>query len=66
LIELDRTETFTHLRLWPVIRISANGEKYDVVMARTQRALQSARKYSLVANSIKSEILIEPTIEILE
>jgi organic hydroperoxide reductase OsmC/OhrA len=66
LIELDRTETFTHLRLWPVIRISANGEKYDVVMVRTQRALQSARKYSLVANSIKSEILIEPTIEILE
>jgi len=66
LIELDRTETFTHLRLWPVIRISANGEKHDVVLARTQRALQSARKYSLVANSVKSEILIEPTIEILE
>jgi len=66
LIELDRTEIFTHLRFWPVIRISANGEDREAVLARTKRALQSAQKYSLVANSVKSEITIEPTIEILE
>ena len=64
LIELDRTEIFTHLRLWPVIRISAGEEMRQVIEARARRALQSAQKYSLVANSVKSQILIEPTIEI--
>ncbi len=66
LIELDRTEIFTHLRLYPVSHISAAGEKREAVLARTQRALQSARKYSLVANSVKSEITIEPTIKIVD
>ena len=65
LIELDRTEIFTHLRFWPVIRIEAGGEPPSVVEARARRALQSAQKYSLVANSVKSEIIIEPEIEIL-
>lgn len=65
LIELDRTEIFTHLHLWPVIRIVAGEEQPAVVQARTHRALQSAQKYSLVANSVKSEIVIEPTIEIV-
>jgi organic hydroperoxide reductase OsmC/OhrA len=65
LIELDRTETFTHLRLWPQIRISAGVERPAVVEARARRALQSAQKYSLVANSVKSEIVVEPTIEIV-
>ena len=65
LIELDRTEIFTHLRFWPVIRIAAGGEEPAVVEARTRRALQSAQKYSLVANSVKSEIIIEPKIEIV-
>jgi len=65
LIELDRTETFTHLRLWPQIRISAGVEQPAVVEARARRALQSAQKYSLVANSVKSEIVVEPTIEIV-
>lgn len=64
LIELDRTEIFTHLRFWPIIRIAAGEEGADVVYARTKRALQSAQKYSLVANSVKSEIIIEPQIEI--
>ena len=64
LIELDRTETFTHLRFQPMIRIAAEGEDAAAVEARTRRALSSAQKYSLVANSIKSEILIEPTITI--
>jgi organic hydroperoxide reductase OsmC/OhrA len=65
LIELDRTEIFTHLRFWPVIRVSARDEKPDVVEGRVRRALQAAQKYSLVANSVKSEIVIEPQIEII-
>ena len=65
LIELDRTETFTHLRFRPVIRVSAGEEEKDAVRQRIQRALQSAQKYSLVANSVKSEIVIEPEIEIV-
>jgi small redox-active disulfide protein 2 len=65
LVELDRTEIFTHLRFWPVIRIAAGNEAPSVVEARTRRALQAAQKYSLVANSVKSEIIIEPNIEII-
>jgi organic hydroperoxide reductase OsmC/OhrA len=65
LIELDRTETFTHLRLWPVIRIRAGAERHEVVEARARRAVQSAQKYSLVANSVKSEVLVEATIEVV-
>ena len=65
LVELDRTEIFTHLRFWPVIRISIGDEKPAVIEARTRRALQSAQKYSLVANSVKSEIIIEPSIELV-
>lgn len=65
LIELDRTEIFTHLRFWPVIRISAGEEDAEVVRLRTVKALRSAQKYSLIANSVKSEIIIEPQIEIV-
>ena len=65
LIELDRTEIFTQLRFWPVIRVGAGGEQPEVVRARTLRALQAAQKYSLVANSVKSEIIIEPQVEIV-
>jgi organic hydroperoxide reductase OsmC/OhrA len=65
LIELDRTEIFTHLRFCPVIRIAAGDEASKAVEARARRALQSAQKYSLVANSVKSEIIIEPKIEII-
>jgi len=64
LIELDRTEIFTHIRLWPVIQIAAGEDDPAVVQARARRALQSALKYSLVANSVKSEIEVEPTIEV--
>ena len=66
LIELDRTEIFTRLHFRPVIRIAAAGEAHAVVEARTLRALQAARKYSLVANSVKSEIVIEPELIIEE
>ncbi|HPS32808.1 MAG TPA: OsmC family protein [Anaerolineaceae bacterium] len=65
-VEIDRTEMFTHLRYWPLIRISAAGEPHEIVRARAERALNAAQKYSLVANSVKSEIIIEPVIEILE
>jgi organic hydroperoxide reductase OsmC/OhrA len=65
LIELDRTEIFTHLRFWPIIKIRAGQEQPESVRERTLRALQSAQKYSLVANSVKSEIIIEPKIEII-
>jgi organic hydroperoxide reductase OsmC/OhrA len=65
LIELDRTETFTHLRFWPIIRVGAQGQEPAKVEARIRRALGSAQKYSLVANSVKSEIIIEPQIEIV-
>ena len=64
LIELDRTEIFSHIRLWPYIRIAANGADPAVIESRIQRALRAAQKYSLVANSVKSEVIIEPTIEI--
>jgi len=66
LIAFDRTELYTHLRFWPVIRISAAGEPREVMYARTERALKAAQKYSLVANSVKSEIIIEPQIEIVD
>jgi organic hydroperoxide reductase OsmC/OhrA len=65
LIELDRTEIFTHLRFWPVILIAAGNEVPSIVEARARRALQAAQKYSLVANSVKSKIIIEPKIEII-
>jgi len=66
LIELDRTELFTRLRFRPVIRVAAGGEAREVVEARVRRALQAAQKYSLVANSEKSEIVVEPEISIQE
>jgi organic hydroperoxide reductase OsmC/OhrA len=64
LVELDRTEIFTQLRLWPYIRVGANGDDPAAVESRIRRALRAARKYSLVANSVKSELVIEPTVEI--
>ncbi|MEN6493014.1 MAG: OsmC family protein [Thermoguttaceae bacterium] len=66
LIELDRTEIFTQLRFQPKIRVAAAGEAATVVEARVRRALQAAQKYSLVANSVKSEIVVDPEIVIEE
>jgi len=62
LIELDRTEIFTRVVLKPRIVLRAAGEDPAAVTRRAKRALDSARKYSLVANSIKSELVIEPEI----
>jgi organic hydroperoxide reductase OsmC/OhrA len=65
-VELDRTEMFTHLRFWPEIIVRAGP---DVSIAATEKrvrkALASAQKYSLVANSVKSEIVVEPAITII-
>jgi organic hydroperoxide reductase OsmC/OhrA len=65
LIELDRTEIFTKLALRPKIIVRADGQDKATVEKRVQRALESARKYSLVANSIKSEIVVEPALEVM-
>ena len=62
LVELDRTEIFTRLLFRPKIRISAGGEAKDAIEARTRRAVRAAQKYSLVANSVKSEVVVEPEI----
>ncbi len=64
LIELDRTEVFTRLCFRPAIRVAACGDAPATVEARVRRALQSAQKYSLVANSVKSQIIIEPEVSI--
>ena len=61
-IEIDRTEIFTRLHFRPIIRIAAGTELPAVVEARTRKALAAAQKYSLVANSVKSEIVVEPEI----
>jgi uncharacterized OsmC-like protein len=66
LIEIDRTEIFTRLLFKPVIRVATGGEPRDVIENRVKRAIQAAQKYSLVANSVKSEIVVEPEIVIEE
>jgi len=65
-IELDHTEYFSQIRLFPRIRVMENHEVGLKIENRIHRALKSAQKYSLVANSIKSEVIIEPTIEVVE
>ncbi len=65
-IALDRTESFTHLRFWPEIAVRARaGEGEAATEQRVRKALAAAQKYSLVANSVKSEIIIEPAITVL-
>ena len=65
LIELDRTEIFTEICLRPHIRVAANGRDPEATVARVRRALQPDQKYSLMANSIKGDVLLEPEIEII-
>jgi organic hydroperoxide reductase OsmC/OhrA len=62
LIELDRREIFTRLHFRPVIHVATNGEEPARVETRTRRALEAAQKYSLVANSVKAEIVVEPEV----
>lgn len=65
-IELDRTEIFSELHFWPEITVQAGDDDEAVTENRVRRALAAAQKYSLIANSVKSEIVIEPTIHILQ
>jgi organic hydroperoxide reductase OsmC/OhrA len=65
LIELDRTEIFTQVVLRPRIVVHADGQDTATVEKRVRRALESAQKYSLVANSIKSELVVEPEVGIV-
>jgi organic hydroperoxide reductase OsmC/OhrA len=65
LIELDRTEIFTKLVLRPKIVVRADGQDKAAIEKRVRRALESAQKYSLVANSVKSQVIIEPEVSIL-
>lgn len=55
---LDRTSTFEKIVLRP--RIIAQNCREDAV----RRALSLAEKYSLIAQSIKSKVFIEPMIQI--
>lgn len=65
LIELDRTEIFTDLVFRPKIVVKANGSEPERVLKQVSRALESAQKYSLVANSVKAKLTVEPNIEVL-
>ncbi|HEX9115654.1 MAG TPA: OsmC family protein, partial [Anaerolineae bacterium] len=67
LIEINLTERFTHLRFWPeiTVRVDAGGDAAGTER-RVRKALASAQKYSLVANSVKSEIIVEPTTTVLK
>lgn len=62
-VELDRTEIFSTVRLRPRIVLRAQDQERPRVEKQARRALESALKYSLVANSIKSEIHVDPVIE---
>jgi organic hydroperoxide reductase OsmC/OhrA len=64
-IELDRTEIFTDVALHPRIVVRSNAAGRDGILKRVHRALESAVKYSLVANSIKSKLAVEPQIEFI-
>ena len=55
---LDRTSWFKKIILYP--KLEVRGKPREVV----QRALDMALKYSTINQSLKSEIVIRPTIEI--
>jgi organic hydroperoxide reductase OsmC/OhrA len=63
-IELDRTEIFAELRFWPEITVRVHGDATEIEK-RVHRALAAAQKYSLVANSVKSEIIVEPRVAVI-
>ena len=64
LIELDRTEIFTRVVLKPRIVVRAGNEPAEAVEKRVRRGLESAQKFSLVANSVKSKVDVDPDIVI--
>lgn len=64
-VELDRTEIFSEVRLWPQICVAANGADPALIEQRVAKAIQAAQKYSLIANSVKSAVILEPAITIV-
>ena len=64
-IELDRTELFTQVVLSPQIVVCSDESEKDGTLKRLQRALDSSVKYSLVANSIRSKLILQPEIKIV-
>jgi organic hydroperoxide reductase OsmC/OhrA len=54
---LDRTSIVERTVLRPLIKVKA------VSVDRVAKALDWARKYSLVANSIRSQVTVEPKVE---
>jgi len=65
LIELDRTEIFTKVLLRPNITVRCEVSQKEITGKRVLRALETAQKYSLVANSVKSRVVIEPNLKLL-
>ena len=57
---LDQTSIFEKVILHPEIVVNGCDER------RVRVALQSARRYSLIAESVKSEVVIEATITVQE
>ncbi len=57
-VYLDKTEEFTHVVLRPRITVRNDDGR------KVHRALKMARKYSLIAASLKSDVTIEPEIVI--
>jgi len=57
---IDKTSWFKKVILKPRIAVRGGSE------SAVKRALQMARKYSTIAESVKSEIIIDPKIEIIQ
>ena len=57
---IDQTSWFKKVTLRPHLKVQGSSEK------TVMRALQMARKYSTIAESLKSEVIIEPHIEIVD
>lgn len=57
---IDKTSWFKKVVLHPRIKVRGSSE------AVVKRALQMAKKYSTIAESVKSEIIIKPEIEIVK
>jgi uncharacterized OsmC-like protein len=56
---IDKTSWFKRVVLHPMIVVRGSSENI------VKRALQMARKYSTIAESVKSEVVIEPEIKII-
>ena len=71
LVEFELADGTTHeLYLgtspsYKVTHVRADGQDKAAVEKRVRRALASAQKYSLVANSIKGDVIVEPEIDVL-